>query len=56
LLNELQALNERTQQEITLTTKDLQGRISEKENLDLKLSEQMQVREKLRQRQSALTN
>ena len=45
-----------TQADITKAAEDLHGRISEKENLNIKINEQMQSRERLRQRETALTN
>ena len=45
-----------TQADITKAAEDLHGRIAEKENLNIKINEQMQSRERLRQRETALTN
>ena len=56
LLNELQVLNEMTQADITKAAEELHCRIADKENLNLKINEQMQQKEKLRVRESALQN
>jgi len=45
-----------TQADITKAAEELHGRISEKENLNIKINEQMQQRERLRQRQTALSS
>lgn len=54
LLNELQVLNEMTQSDITKAAEELHSKIADKENLNLKINEQMQQKERLRQRETVL--
>lgn len=44
-----------TQTDITKASQDLSRKLNEKDNLNLQINEEQQQREKLKQRQSALT-